>query len=72
MNTEERFERIERVLDRVADTQLQIDASLATLADSHSKLAEAQTAAAIGLRELQAEMKDFKRQFEAYLRTRPQ
>ena len=72
MTTEERFNRIESVLDRVVDTQLQIDATMATLAESHVKMADAQAAAAVGLRELQSEMKDLKRQFEAYLNRRPQ
>ena len=40
MTPEERFNRIEQLLDRIADTQLQLDAAFATLADSHIKTRE--------------------------------
>ena len=72
MTVEERFERIEGLLDRVADTQLQIDGTMATLADSHIKLAEAQAETAVQFRIFQAEMQELKRQFQAYLSQRPQ
>ena len=40
VTTEERFNRIEQLLDRIADTQLQLDGAFATLADSHIKTRE--------------------------------
>ena len=48
MTPEERFNRIESILDRVVDTQLQIDTTVLALAESHIKLAEA-------MRELKAD-----------------
>ena len=38
MTSEERFERMERILDRVAATQLQLDSAFATLADEQIKM----------------------------------
>lgn len=72
MTTEERFNRIESILDRVVDTQLQIVTSILTLSESHIKLVEAQTETANQLRAFQAEMQELKRQFQAYLSKRPQ
>jgi len=66
MTTEERFNRIEHVLDRIVDTQLQIDGALATLADSHIKTQEA-------IRDLARKQAETDRQLQAYLTTvRPQ
>ena len=65
MTAGERFERIENILDRVVETQLQVDTTLLTLADSHIKLAEAQT-------RFTEEMAELKRQFQAYVSSRPQ
>ena len=40
MTPEERFARIEQVLDRIGNTQLKLDSAFATLADSHVKTRE--------------------------------
>lgn len=79
MTTEERFNRIESNLDRATntlaiavDTQLHIDGIMATLADSHIKLAEEQAETSRRFRAFEARMEELRRQFEAYLSKRPQ
>lgn len=41
MTSEERFERIESILERMAENQQQFDVVFSTLAESHIKLTEA-------------------------------
>jgi hypothetical protein len=66
MTTEERFQRIEGILDRVADNQQKFDAVLSILAEAQIKLTEAQ-------KETQEQMRNLERQWAAYLNTiRPQ
>jgi hypothetical protein len=55
MTTEERFQRIEGILDRVVETQLQVDSTMLTLTESHIKLAQ--------------EMRALELQWQAYLTT---
>jgi hypothetical protein len=72
VTTEERFQRIESILDRVVTTQLQIDETMATLADSHIKTQEELRTLAVAQKESDAAIKDLTRKFEAYLNRRPQ
>ena len=83
MTPEERFERIESTLNRIVDTQFQIDATMVSLADSHirlaashAKLAEAQAetaiqakAAILAVEQLTEEMRATRREWQAYLST---
>jgi hypothetical protein len=66
MTTEERFTRIESILERVVDNQAKFDTVLATLAEAQINLAQAQ-------KETQEQMRALERQWQAYLNTiRPQ
>jgi hypothetical protein len=62
MTTEERFERIEGILDRVADNQSKFDVVLSTLAEAQIELAQAQ-------KETQEQIRALERQWQAYLTT---
>jgi len=66
MTTEERFTRIETILEKVVDNQAKFDTVLATLAEAQIELAQAQ-------KETQEQMRALERQWQAYLTTlRPQ
>jgi hypothetical protein len=65
MTVEERFERMESILERVA-VQAKFDTVLSTLAEAQISLAQAQ-------KETQEQMRALERQWQAYLNTiRPQ
>ena len=87
MTTEERFDRIETILERVVDRQEQTDETVATLldshiktqeqlrtlADSHAKLAEAQAKTDTQIKALGLLAESLERQWQAYITTiRPQ
>ena len=87
MTTEERFTRIETILEKIVDRQEQQDETLAVLVDSHIKtqeqireLAKAQTRLAERQAETEVQLKALglvveatERQWQAYLNTiRPQ
>ena len=80
MTTEERFNRIENILERLADRREQTDETVAILADSHIKLTESQTRLAesqaktkLQVQALGLAVEQLKRQWHAYINTiRPQ
>ena len=79
MNTEERFERMERILAIVVDNQHQFDATR-TLAESHIQtqqelrtLAASQAKTETQIKALGLAMEALERQWQAYINTlRPQ
>jgi hypothetical protein len=56
MTTEERFARIENILDHVVDRREQLDAALTTLAESHIKTQEELQATAAMIGKLSAQV----------------
>jgi hypothetical protein len=80
MTTEERFDRIESILERVVDNQGKFDTVLSVLAESHVKTQEAHLKTEESLQSLAAEvartqqgLQALERQWQAYLTTiRPQ
>ena len=80
MTVEERFNRIETILERLADRQEQQDDTLTTLTesqikltDSHIKLAEQQAKTEMQVQALGIFVEQLERQWQAYLNTlRPQ
>jgi len=73
MTIEERFNRIESILEKVADNQAKQDVTLTTLIDSHIQTQEELQALAAEVRKTQEGLQTLERQWQAYLTTiRPQ
>ena len=80
MTTEERFTRIESIVERVVDRQEQTGETLATLAESQIKLTESQIKLTEEVAKTQMQVQalghaveNLERQWQAYLNTiRPQ
>ena len=67
MTTEERFERMEKLMDRVLEAQLQVDTTMITLADSHIKTQEDIRELVRRMNQLSAQQAETGRQLQAYL-----
>ena len=80
MTTEQRFERMEAILERMVDRQEQFDDALTTLTESQINLTEAQAktdlqikAIGLAMEQLQQQTAALERQWQAYINTiRPQ